>query len=419
MPSHAFFPAVSWLGWPIWKLTGSDLLAVHLVASVTGIAAFIAVWGVSKAWRDEVVARRAVLLFALFPSSLFLWAFYSEGIFIALGAGAVWADRRGKRGLAAALLVGIGATRSVGILIPAVIILARIISQRRVDKWCVDLRRGGRGRASSRVLAVMHAQVGDAFAWMKVQKDWGRSPSAPWTTIEQGFHNLWPAKGTVMVPALVARNLDLWCVLIVVLGLGYAAFSRRDRFPMETWMLGVAMIILPLCSSVLASFNRFVFADWVLFPVYASAIGRLPKPWRDRLDVGHRGGVRPHVLRPDRPLQHRSLRRLTATARFMSPRSTGRVESGDGTRRWHGSSGGLAGEGVEADVGLVEGAVVAAQLVEAGLDLGLERGVVLGRHGDLEALVALAAQPAEQAVAVERPALGHGAHVAARRPGRW
>jgi hypothetical protein len=45
-------------------------------------------------------------------------------------------------------------------------------------------------------------------------------------------------------------------------------------------MLGVAMIILPLCSSVLASFNRFAFADWVLYPVYASAIDRLPRPWR-------------------------------------------------------------------------------------------------------------------------------------------
>ncbi len=83
-----------------------------------------------------------------------------------------------------------------------------------------------------------------------------------------------------MIPSLVARNFDLWCVAIVVLGLGYAAFSRRDRFPMETWMLGVAMIVLPLCSSVLASFNRFAFADWVLFPVYASAIDRLPRPLR-------------------------------------------------------------------------------------------------------------------------------------------
>jgi hypothetical protein len=31
---------------------------------------------------------------------------------------------------------------------------------------------------------------------------------------------------------------------------------------------------------VLASFNRFTFGDWVLFPIYASAIDRLPKPWR-------------------------------------------------------------------------------------------------------------------------------------------
>jgi TRAP-type mannitol/chloroaromatic compound transport system permease small subunit len=84
----------------------------------------------------------------------------------------------------------------------------------------------------------------------------------------------------VMVPALVARNLDLWSVLIVVLAVGYAALSRRDRFPMETWMLGTAMVVLPLCSSVLASFNRFVMADWVIYPVYASAIDRLPRRWR-------------------------------------------------------------------------------------------------------------------------------------------
>jgi Gpi18-like mannosyltransferase len=279
MPSHAFFPAVSWLGWPLWKLTNSDLFTVHTVATATGLAAFICVWGVSKAWRNERIARRAVLLFAVFPSSLFLWAFYSEGLFIALGAGAVWADRRGRRGIATALLIGIGATRSVGVLIPAVIVLARIIRLRRIDKWCVAYAAAGLSSLLV-VLAVMQAQVGDAFAFMKVQSDWGRSLSAPWTTVMQGYQNLWPHRGTVMVPALVARNLDLWCVLIVVVIVAYAAFSRRDRFPMETWMLGVAMVILPLCSSVLASFNRFVFADWVIYPVCASALDRLPRPWR-------------------------------------------------------------------------------------------------------------------------------------------
>ena len=252
-----------------------------------------------------------MLLFALFPSSLFLWAFYSEGLFIALGAGAVWADKRDRRWLAAALMVPIGATRSVGILIPAVLILARIVRQRRIDRWAFIYGAAGSVGLLA-TLAMMKAQVGDPFAFVKVQKDWGRSLSMPWTTVMQGYQNLWPRRGTVMVPALVARNFDLWCVAIVLAALAYAAWSERDRFPMETWMLGVAMIVLPLCSSVLASFNRFVFADWVIYPVYASAIGRLPK----YVAVGGDGlaGRRPdrHRLRHGRPVQRGPLRRLAA-----------------------------------------------------------------------------------------------------------
>ena len=168
-------------------------------------------------------------------------------------------------------------------------------------------------------LAMMKSQVGDPFAFMKVQKDWGRSLSMPWTTVLQGYQNLWPRRGTVMVPALVARNFDLWCVAIVLAALAYAAWSRRDRFPMETWMLGVAMIVLPLCSSVLASFNRFVFADWVIYPVYASAIGRLPRTWRSGGDgLAGRGPDR-HRLCHGRSVQRRPLRRLIALAADGQP----------------------------------------------------------------------------------------------------
>jgi hypothetical protein len=96
----------------------------------------------------------------------------------------------------------------------------------------------------------------------------------------QGFQNLEPRAGTVMVPSLIARNLDLWCVAIVIIGIGWMIVSKRPRFPVEAWLLGIAMIALPLCSSVLASFNRFTLANWVLFPAYASLINRLPGRWR-------------------------------------------------------------------------------------------------------------------------------------------
>ena len=279
MPSHAFFPGLAWLAMPVRWVTGSDALTVHVTVTVTAVAAFLAVWGVTREWVDERTARRAVLLFALFPSSLFLWAFYSEGLFIALGAGAVWADRRGRRWIAALCFAGIATTRSVGILVPAVIVLVRIIRQRRVDRWAVTYALAGLAGLGA-VLLTMQVQVGNAFAFLGVQEDWGRSVSWPWSSVAQGIDNLTPKYGTVMVPALVARNFDLWAVGIVLIGIGYLVVSRRPRFPMEAWMLGVAMIALALCSSVLASFNRFVFADWVIYPAYASLLGRLPTWWR-------------------------------------------------------------------------------------------------------------------------------------------
>ena len=288
MPNTAFFPGVSWLAWPVWKLTSSEVWTGHVVATVTGIAAFIAVWGVSKAWKDEAIARRAVVLLALFPSSLFLWTFYSEGLFIALGAGAVWADRRGKRWVAALLFVGLSTTRSVAILVPAVVVLARILRERRVDRW--SLTYAGAGILGTLpVLWMMNHYTGDPFSFFGVQKDWGRGLSLPTTTIADGFSNLWPDPKTIMVPALVARNFDLWCLLIVGVAIGYLAVSGPsgregtgllDRFPKESWMIGVALVALPLCSTSLASFNRFVMANWVIYPAYASILMRLPRWWR-------------------------------------------------------------------------------------------------------------------------------------------
>lgn len=285
MPAHAFFPGVAWLAIPIWWLTGSDALTVHLVASLTGLGAFVTVWGVTRAWVDERAARRAVVLLAVFPSSLFLWAFYSEGLFIALGAGALWADRRGRRWLAAACFLGLATTRSVGILIPAVVVLARIVRTRRIDRWAVLYAAAGVVGLAA-VLITMRWQVGDAFAFLGVQDDWGRSVAWPWSSVIQGVDNLTPAPGTVMVPALVARSFDLWSVGIVTIGIVYLAAAGRltdddharvHRFPMEAWMLGVAMVALPLASSVLASFNRFALASWVIYPAYAAMLGRLPR----------------------------------------------------------------------------------------------------------------------------------------------
>jgi hypothetical protein len=291
MPNTAFFPGLSWLAWPVWRLTRSEVWTGHVIATATGIAAFVTVWGVTKVWRDEALARRAVWLLALFPSSLFLWAFYSEGLFIALGAGAVWADRRSRPLLAVLCLFGLSTTRSIGLLVVLMLALARVVHERRLDRWVVAYAAAGVAGLVP-VLLMMDRYTGAPLAFISVQADWGRALSPPWVTVANGVETLWPDPSTIMVPALVARNLDLWCLPIAAVGIGWLAFARRRRavgedgeateaeFPLESWMLGVALIALPLCSTSLASFNRFVMADWVIYPAYASLLGRLPGWWR-------------------------------------------------------------------------------------------------------------------------------------------
>ena len=78
---------------------------------------------------------------------------------------------------------------------------------------------------------MMRYYTGDAFAFMGVQDDWGRALSWPWETVVKGFQNLWPEPETIMVPALVARNLDLWCLLIVAVGIGYAGLRQARQVP--------------------------------------------------------------------------------------------------------------------------------------------------------------------------------------------
>jgi hypothetical protein len=278
MPNTAFFPLLSWMARPVRWVTGSDLITAHIFATLTGLAAFVTVWGVTQAWRDERTARRAVVLLALFPASVFLAAFYSEGLFIALGAGAVWADRRDRHNLATACMFGIAATRSIGILVPAVIVLARLIRIHRIDRLVVQYTLAAVAGLGS-VMVVMGFETGDPLAFMKVQGDWGRSISWPWSAVAQGWNNLWPDERTTLVPTLIARNLDLYCVLIVLATIGYAAWAARKKLlPMEAWMLGVVLISLPLFSSILASFNRFAMADWVIYPVWATWAER-QRPW--------------------------------------------------------------------------------------------------------------------------------------------
>ena len=115
--STAFFPLFPTLE-RIVALAGPHVAIAGMLVNI--VATVVALWGLHRiVVRDhgEVIARRTMLLLAIFPSALFLLAPFSEAIFLALG---IWTLERARRGdwtTTATLATLIGLSRPVGGLI--------------------------------------------------------------------------------------------------------------------------------------------------------------------------------------------------------------------------------------------------------------------------------------------------------------
>ena len=276
-PVTAFFPGIAWVA-KVPDLVLPHTAAMVLTANVVALLAFVAVWAVAREWRDEQLAQASVVLLALWPGSLFFWAFYSEGLFVATTAGAVWFDRRGRR-WPAAILLGVAAlTRSVGIAVTVVLVGLRIVRRRRVDATAL-LYALAAAVGLAAVMYVQHKQAGDSLAFLHHQDEWGRSLSFPWKAVREGIGALKSGQ-----PRL-AKGLDLLGITAMGLAVLWAlwprsrsARHRMHQLPAEAWLLTAAILAVPLCSGLLSSMNRFVAGAWSGFVLLAAWLQTGP-PW--------------------------------------------------------------------------------------------------------------------------------------------
>lgn len=122
--SPAFFPLYPLLMWAFAVLFGGptspEVLALWGVGiSLTALPfALYFVYQIADRDWGERAARRTVLVLAFFPTAFFLNAAYTESLFLALSAGALWAVMVRKNLLLACALAGLAtATRNVGVFL--------------------------------------------------------------------------------------------------------------------------------------------------------------------------------------------------------------------------------------------------------------------------------------------------------------
>jgi Mannosyltransferase (PIG-V) len=189
--ANAFFPlypeTVHWAG---KAFLGHYVLAGILVSLAASLVAFFLLHRVGEERLGVDGARRAVLYLALFPTTFFLLAVYSEALFLALSLGAfVLAERR--RWLPAWALVGLAIlTRPAGIaLVPPLLLLA----------WRSPARkRAVRSFPIAVALACLYPlwlwrEFDDPFAFARAQALWHRhlSPAGPLGGIWDGLRASW------------------------------------------------------------------------------------------------------------------------------------------------------------------------------------------------------------------------------------
>ena len=258
--SAAFFPAFPLAIRIANAVPGvGPLGAALLVANACAFGALVLLHALTRFELGDAAARRAVLFSALFPTAFFLYAPYTESLFLLTSLACFWFARR-DRWVWAAVAGAVGAaTRSIGI----VLILAlwvEVVAQHRRD-----------GRAMlPRFVAAGAVAVGPALYagwwWLRA-----RDVSAPLDA-----QRAWRPDGAQQPIATIVNAvelayryqswwlLDVTVVTIAVIGIVLAARRIALTYTVYAAASVLLPLLLPLSSRPLLSMPRFMA---VVFPV--------------------------------------------------------------------------------------------------------------------------------------------------------
>ncbi|MBA2442717.1 MAG: hypothetical protein H0V53_09975 [Rubrobacter sp.] len=190
--SPAFFPLYPLLIRSFAELFGGpvSLGALSLWGVLISLAvlplAFYFVYRITEDGWGTRAAQGAVLALAFFPTSFFLNAAYTESLFLALSAGALWAARVRRDLLLAALFAGLAtATRNVGVFLflPLAYEWLRNAGEYRWRGLYLALAPSG----LVAYMGYLWYRFGDPLLFYTDQADWGREATSPLATME----NIW------------------------------------------------------------------------------------------------------------------------------------------------------------------------------------------------------------------------------------
>jgi hypothetical protein len=300
----AFFPLYPALVAILGAAIGSTLIAGVLISSAASAAGLYLLHRLVALDYGGDIARTTVWITAFFPVAFTLSAVYTEGLFLALSVGAIYAARLGRWPLAAVAILFAAMTRSVGLLLLVPVVLLYLYGPRadRAPDWTGrHWRPAYRIRPDLAWMAIAPAGVlafaaylgvatGDMLATLGAESGWNRvvaplaGPVMGLVSAGRGVFDL------AFNPSLVGSmpgsraggllNLALFGFLVLALWL---AVDGAKRLPVAYTGYVVASLALPFSTPALdeplMSLPRF---EMVLFPLWIVLALKLGERRRSR-----------------------------------------------------------------------------------------------------------------------------------------
>ncbi|GIH60870.1 hypothetical protein [Microbispora siamensis] len=222
----AFFPGLP-LALRLVHLVVDDwTLAGLIISFVAGAVAVVALARLADFEGPAGAGRWAVLALLLCPPAVFLFAGYSEALFLAFALPAWLAARRRAWPLACALAAGASCVRITGLFLAVALIVEFVVSRIRRDGWAGWWRGAWLLLPFAPILtyaAYQHSRTGDWLAWNNAQQTgWGRKLVWPW----EAFRTTWDSTGGDGGFAPMFR-LEIAAAIVGVLLLVWLLVTRR------------------------------------------------------------------------------------------------------------------------------------------------------------------------------------------------
>ncbi|MEU6315447.1 hypothetical protein [Streptomyces sp. NPDC047014] len=271
----AFFPLLPWLERGVSAVSGLSYGSAGLV--VSALAGLAAAWGIF-AVADLLHGRRAgvyaVAVWAALPVGIVQSMAYSESLFTALAAWALYGALRGRWLTAGLLAAGAGLTRPVGAAVVAAVWVAAALALRRGERsWRMAagalLAPAG---AAAYVLWVGARTGGGLLGYLEVQAGWGNGFDGGWA-----FARFVGAK---LASSAFLAGLGLVAGVALVLWLYAACLRQRQPAPLLVYC-GIVVALALCASGYFGSKPRLLLPAFPLMLVPAVALAR----WRTRRAV--------------------------------------------------------------------------------------------------------------------------------------